>query len=113
MKIDAFDFSTVDLLQERLCLDFVNSAGTHSDPNDHHLKTYADLVSWSHFVGIVDDAEAQRLLDIAARQPSDSDAALRKAIVVREALYEIFADSAADQHRRCAASSIRVCSSRG
>jgi predicted RNA-binding Zn ribbon-like protein len=97
MKIDAFDFGTVDLLRERLCLDFINTAGTHSDPNDHHLNTYADLIAWSHFVGILDDAEALRLLELAARQPSDAETALHKAIVVREAMYEIFADIAADQ----------------
>jgi predicted RNA-binding Zn ribbon-like protein len=97
MKIDAFDFSTVDMLGERLCLDFANSVGTHSDPSDPYVKTYSDLVSWSHFVGIVDDAEAQRLLNSAAQQPSAADDVLHKAIIVREAMYEIFADSAADQ----------------
>jgi predicted RNA-binding Zn ribbon-like protein len=89
MNIDAFDFSTIDLLRERLCLDFVNTISNHSQPGEDHLRTYADLVSWGHYTGVINDREAQRLLEIAVRQPAEAATVLHQGIAVREALFQI------------------------
>lgn len=97
MKIDAFDFSTTAPLNERLCLDFVNTTPQHINLSDDHLHAYADLISWGHYAGVMDDAEAQRLLDIAVRQPAEAEKALRRAIEVREALYEVLLAAAHEE----------------
>jgi len=97
MRIEAFDYSTLDLLREHLALDFTNTAGTHSNPADNHLNSYADLVSWSHYVGLLNEADARHLLDLAARNPGEAAAAHQKAIAVREAIYNILSDHAAGQ----------------
>jgi predicted RNA-binding Zn ribbon-like protein len=89
MNTDAFDFSTIDLLQERLCLDFVNTTPNHTQLSEDYLRTYADFVSWGHYVDVIDDGEAQQLLDIGVRQPEAAATVLRQIIEVREALFQI------------------------
>ncbi len=98
MKLEAFDFSTVELLHERLCLDFANSTPYHHNLSEDNLNTYADLVSWGLDVDLLRDNEAQRLWAIANRQPSQAAAVYQKAIVLREAIYQILSDIAHD-HR--------------
>lgn len=97
MKIEAFDFSTVHPLHERLCLDYVNSTPNHSDPSENYLNTYADLVSWSLYVKLLSESEAQRLADTASSQPSQASAIYEKAIILREAIYRILSGIVQDQ----------------
>jgi predicted RNA-binding Zn ribbon-like protein len=97
MIAGAFDFSTIDPLHERLCLDFTNTTPFHHNLSEDHLQTYADLISWSLNVDLLDEQEALRLLDVAARQPSQAAAALHQAIVLREAIYRILSDIAGGQ----------------
>lgn len=79
------------LLGGKLCLDFVNTAGSHASTNpNEHLKSYADLMSWSEQAGIFVEREARRILREAARRLSEADAVLRRAITLRESLYRIF-----------------------
>ncbi len=98
MKIEAFDFSTIEPLHERLCLDFANSTPYHRNLSEDHLNTYADLVSWSLDVNLLSEDDAQRLSDIASRQPSQAIAVCQKAIALREAIYHILSDIAHDHH---------------
>jgi predicted RNA-binding Zn ribbon-like protein len=97
MKIDAFDFSTIHPLHERLCLDYANSTPNHHNLSEDHLKTYADLLSWSLDVNLMSEDEVLRLWNIARRQPSQVAAVHQKAIVLREAIYRILSDIAHDQ----------------
>lgn len=97
MKIEAFDFSTIDLLHERLCLDFTNSTPFHFNLSEDHLNTYADLVSWGHHVGIVDKDAAERLLKKAAQHPTEAAVVLKKAITFREAFYRVLSNIAGEQ----------------
>lgn len=87
---------TVDLLAGVLCLDFVNTVEPRVEPLDagplhDYLTNYADLVVWSRRAAPLGDAAAQRLLDEAARYPGRAQAALDRAVELREALYRIFA----------------------
>jgi len=97
MKIDAFDFSTTEPLHEQLALDFTNTTPYHVNLSEDHLRTYADLLSWSLDAGSLSDDDVHRLLDIATDRPGEAEAVLQKAIRVREALYEILSDIAAEQ----------------
>jgi predicted RNA-binding Zn ribbon-like protein len=88
--MNVFDYSTLDLFHERLCLDFTNTAGRHGSPADNHLNSYADLVSWSRYENVFTEDEARKLLIEAAHQPAEAEATFQKAFALREALYRIF-----------------------
>ena len=76
------------LVAGELCLDFANTAEWHaSDTPTELLRTYGDLVTWSQRVGLVDAPAAGRLLREARRRPGDAAAVLKRAIIVREAIY--------------------------
>jgi predicted RNA-binding Zn ribbon-like protein len=82
---------TLKRLGGRLSLAFANTADWHaSDHPVEFLTSYSDLVAWSQHVGILTDHQAQRLLKKAAHRPEDATAVLKRAIVLREAIYRIF-----------------------
>ena len=97
MAIEGFDFSSVHPLHERLCLDYVNSTPNHSDPSENYLNRYADLISWSMDVTLLNENEAQHLIETASRQPAQANAIHAKAIVLREAIYRLLSDIAQGQ----------------
>jgi predicted RNA-binding Zn ribbon-like protein len=92
-----FDFSTIKLLHEHLCLDFVNSTSNHQNTSDDCLKSYADLVSWGLDVQLLSTQEAMHLWEVASQQPAQAAALHQKAIVLREVIYHILLDVALDQ----------------
>ncbi len=80
------------LLGGKLCLDFANTADWHaSDRPQELLTSYSDLVLWSQHAGILTDNQVPCLLQKAAEQPKAANAVLQQAIVLREAIYAIFA----------------------
>ena len=85
----------VDLSSGDLALDFANTADWHAGPAPvEFLQTYRDLVAWARHVSLVDDGEAARLLDSAARRPRAAGAALERAVTLREVLYRVFSSVA-------------------
>jgi predicted RNA-binding Zn ribbon-like protein len=81
----------LDLSGGRLCLDFANTAGMHaSEEPKEYLKTYHDLVEWSHHAGILSNKEAKNLDQKAVKSPAEADSVLKRAIELREALYRLF-----------------------
>lgn len=95
MLLDTMKFSTglasLNLETGQLCLDFANTANWHaSEHPEEELNSYPDLVAWGQRVGLVSQVEAGRLLETAARRPSEAEAVLRRAIDLREAIYHIF-----------------------
>ena len=95
---------TLPLRGERLCLDFANTAGWHAgDHPEEWLTSYAAVVAWSQHAGAVSDDEAARLLHDAAERPAEAAGVLAQAIALREAIYRIFAASAARQAPEAAA----------
>jgi predicted RNA-binding Zn ribbon-like protein len=88
----------LELIGGRLCLDFANTVSTRSQqPRREYLATYTDLVAWSLHAGILSQPEASALLTCATDRPELADAALERALVLRETLYRIFAGLAAGQ----------------
>ena len=91
MQIEAFDFSTLEPLHERVSLDFANTTPHHIDLESDHLNSYADLISWGLDVDLLSEDQAQRLLELAARQPAEAEAVWQQAIDLRETIYRIMA----------------------
>jgi predicted RNA-binding Zn ribbon-like protein len=89
ISLDAFEAS-LTLQAERLCLDFTNTLNWHASPRPvEELPTYADLVSWAQRVGLVTEADGQRLRRRAARHPALALAVLARAHALREAIYRL------------------------
>lgn len=88
---------TFDLSGGHAALDFANTAAWRQpgETRRDHLASYADLVEWGRQSGLVDDAEAARLLAAAERQPDRAGAVLEEAKRVRESIFEAFAGLAA------------------
>ena len=79
-----------EFLGGSLALDFTNTVHSHgmSDPGED-LKTAADLVEWAARAGLLRDAETRKLARVHADQ-----ARFRRALALRELLYEIFSRAA-------------------
>lgn len=87
-----------DLSGGALCLDFANTVSDRaSDAPVERLGRYRDLVAWSWQAGLLDEAEAAALARRGERQPEAAAAVLAEAVVLREALFALFAAVAAGE----------------
>ena len=74
-----------------VALDFANTlGGMHTAPTHEHLIEYADLVAFGRSAGTLSPAQGRRLIDEAERQPARATAVLRRAILLREAIWRVF-----------------------
>jgi predicted RNA-binding Zn ribbon-like protein len=74
-----------------LCLDFANTAEWHaSDHPQERLTGYAELLAWAKRKSILGEKEARALEDEAGRRPQEAARVLRRAVELREAIYQIF-----------------------
>jgi predicted RNA-binding Zn ribbon-like protein len=81
-----FEFSAGEL-----CLDFANTADWHASSNpQEYLNSYSDLLVWGQMAGLLSDSEAKQLWQCSQDLPSEAQAALARAIELREAIYRIF-----------------------
>src|ERR1700687_5260098 len=81
-----------------LALDFANTLDDRRRKRPReHIRDFADLLSWGRQAGAVNSAQATLLLRTASRNASTAQTTLRRALVLREAIYRIF--SAAAQRR--------------
>jgi predicted RNA-binding Zn ribbon-like protein len=78
------------LVGGELCLDFANTADWHAaaEPQET-LTTYEALASWAARAGVLSPNAARRLVREATKHPVAADAALQRAIAVREAIYRV------------------------
>ena len=80
------------------CLDFANTVDDRgSDHPQERLTDYARLVQWGSEAGVITGSVAERLRRLATRELGNAGNAVRKAIRLRETIYEIF--SAVAQRR--------------
>lgn len=85
----------LNLGEDRMCLDFLNTASWHaSSQPEERLLTYADLVKWAKSINLFSDTDANRLLAEASKNNLMAENALRKAVNLREAIYRIFSAQA-------------------
>jgi len=81
----------LEILGERLCLDFINTVDPHVGSRQHdYLASFADLVAWSVRAGLLTDEEASAATRIATQEPDRVEALFQHAILLRETLYRIF-----------------------
>jgi predicted RNA-binding Zn ribbon-like protein len=74
-----------------LALDFTNTiGGTHRSPTHDHLQRYGDLVDFVALGGAILPAEARRLKAEAVRHPVRAKDVLRRATLLREAMWRFF-----------------------
>jgi predicted RNA-binding Zn ribbon-like protein len=86
-----------DLTGGLLCLDFANTVDDRSEVHPQELlNSYNDLVLWSQQAHVLTEQEAQRLLEKAARRPSEASRVLQQAVAIREAIFRIFKAVAED-----------------
>ncbi|MGD8793261.1 MAG: ABATE domain-containing protein [Anaerolineae bacterium] len=80
------------LLGGRTSLDFANTVDWHaSDEPVEYLTSYAALLAWGQHTGILEERQVERLLEEAGRRPREAAAMHERAVVLREAIYRIFA----------------------
>jgi len=84
-----------EFLGGNLALDFTNTVHSHdsSDP-DEDLKTTADLVEWAAQAGLLRATETRKLGRVRADQVHADQVRFRRALALRELLYEIFSRAA-------------------
>ena len=81
-----------------LCLDFANTLDNRGRPSPRELlHTFPQFVGWSRQAGALSGGQAAALLRRVARRSAAARATLRRATVLREAIYRIF--SACAEHR--------------
>jgi predicted RNA-binding Zn ribbon-like protein len=91
MAEDELQTLTFDLTGGQLSLDFVNTLDDRPTTSpQEHLQSYDDLVAWGQQAQTVTDLEAQQLREQAQKQPTKAVRSLKRAIVLREALFRIF-----------------------
>jgi len=75
-----------------LALDLMNTQNgpAGGPPEDDVLHGYADLLAWGHHVGMLSDADADRLLRRSRRHPDAARATFDRAVATRGYLYELF-----------------------
>lgn len=86
MQEHQFDFDGGDL-----AIDFANTVGGTRETPTEHLHAYADLAAWAKQARTIAPAEARELLREAQRRPRESEAVLRRARELREAIFRVFA----------------------
>ncbi len=74
-----------------LCLDFINTASDHTGPagKDDLSPGYATIVDWFWQAGVLTEDDTTRLLRAASKEPRDAAAVRKRAVALREALYDL------------------------
>jgi predicted RNA-binding Zn ribbon-like protein len=88
----------------RLCLDFINTVGGRAGATvlRDKLPEYSNLLEWSRQAGIANPTESRNLARRAAAHRQETEATLRRAVLLREALYRIFKAAAEGRRPRVA-----------
>ena len=96
-RVDLRQIETLRLVGGDPSLDFVNTVTRRltAEPIDC-LADFGALMAWSTHAGVVDRSERDALVVAGANEPA-ATAVHRRALVLREALYEIFTAHADDQ----------------
>lgn len=82
--------ATSRLIGGHLALDFSNTVGWRlRNSRDDRLATYDALVGWARAADVLGPSPAKRLWRIASQRPREARTALRRARVLREAIFDI------------------------
>ena len=80
-----------ELIGGAVCLDFINTLDDRfsSQPKEL-LNTYIDLARFAEDERVLSDLQVDRLLAASMQSPDEAQRALRSAIELREAMYQVF-----------------------
>lgn len=75
-----------------LALDLLNTQNGPAglEPQDEALHDYSDVVAWARYVGMLGDAEADRLLRRAHADPTAAGTVFERTLETRAYLYDLF-----------------------
>jgi predicted RNA-binding Zn ribbon-like protein len=91
MRPGKLDPSRFELTGGRPCLDLANTLSSRTSPAPRDLlANYRDFLAWGEQAGLLNREEARRLKARARRRPREAEAALKRAIVLREAVFSVF-----------------------
>lgn len=80
-----------DHLNEPLCLDFIDTVDVHDGTSYYDdLSSYRDVVLWGYSVGVLDERQAEWLLEEGERRPEEAAAIHQRAMALRGSLYGLF-----------------------
>src|SRR6266581_2821038 len=98
-----FQTKKFEFVAGNLCLDFCNTVGGERGGIVHeYFNSYRDFVSWSEQAGLLDRSKSESLLRKSGRHPAEAEAVVNRAIVLREAIYQLFFDLAQNKTpRKC------------
>src|SRR5437763_39197 len=84
--------SPFEFISDDPALDFINTVDNRGDPERRKelFNTYSDRLAWASEAHLVTQAEAERLKNKASKSSGQTRTALRRAKILREALYRIF-----------------------
>lgn len=86
------------LVASNLALDFANTIDRHrmTPDADSLFPGYGNLLGWFHYARIVTDDDAADLMRLAKRESREAVAVRRRAVALREAIYQVVIDSSND-----------------
>lgn len=83
--------AALDLVGGAPALDLVNTVNSRPAWAHDYFGSYDDLVAWAVRAGVVGEGDARALRRLAASDPGAADAALRRAVALREAAHRVLA----------------------
>lgn len=89
-EVGAPDGHLYELTGGELCLDFANTVDARpTEQRRELLEDYDDLIRWSLQTGMITDQTAKLLHKKASKQRRQASAALRRARLLREAIFDV------------------------
>ncbi len=85
---------TLEVVGGALCLDFANTINSRRQPVHDYLQKYSDLAEWAVKLGILPASKRNTLLRLAQQHAKSAENTLRKALMIRELLYQLFSKHA-------------------
>ncbi|HKX56063.1 MAG TPA: ABATE domain-containing protein [Xanthomonadales bacterium] len=90
MADEVRSLESLELVGGSPCLDFVNTVNSRHWMEHDFLSSYQGLIGWAGKAGILRSDAARQLTTHANLSISEADAAFRKALTLRDLLYQIF-----------------------
>lgn len=86
------DVTRMRLVGGNLALDLVNSRSGPAEgaPDDDALTSYADVVAWGRYVGVLSDSEAAALRRLGREDPDGAGVAFDRCLRIRDCLDDVF-----------------------
>ncbi len=89
MTVSSKTFEDLTLVGGRPSLDFINTEGGQRNGPPDWFESYADVVGWSAWVGLLEAEVAASLLTEAGTKPKEASMVFDRAIELREGLFRV------------------------